>query len=127
MATTDLKTEVGEILKRYGQDVRTMIDDQAEEVAKIGSQTLKARSPIRSGNYAKTWTYKRQKSGRWYIYNSKNYRLTHLLEKGHATVRKSGKYGSKARTKEIPHISTVEKQVIELFEARIKSAIEYQQ
>lgn len=126
MATTDLKTEVGEILKRYGQDVRTMIDDQAEVVAKIGSRTLKLRSPIRTGNYAKTWTYRRQKSGHWYIYNSKNYRLTHLLEKGHATVKKSGKYGSKPRTKVIPHISTVEKQVIELFEARIKNAIEYQ-
>lgn len=126
MASADLSTEVGEILKRYGLDVRTIIDEQAQEVAKIGSATLKSRSPERTGTYRKTWTYRRLKNGHYYIYNSKNYRLTHLLEKGHVTVKKTGKYGARSKTKSIPHISVVEQQVSELFETRIKNAIEYQ-
>ncbi len=126
MASANLSTQVGEILKRYGQDVRTMVDEQAEAVAKIGSTALKQDSPERTGQYKKTWTYRRQKTGRWYIYNSKNYRLTHLLEKGHKTVKKSGKYGSKTRAAAIPHISLVEKQVQEEFGTRLKNAIEYQ-
>lgn len=50
------------------------------------------------------------------VYNRKHYRLTHLLEKGHA-LRQGG------RTKAFPHIAPAEETAERTFMNRIKSGI----
>lgn len=121
-----LTQEIGEILQTFNHKVQTVVDEAAVEVGKAGAADLRRISPRRSGRYAKTWTWKKTKKGTVYIHNDKNYRLTHLLEKGHITVKKSGKYGNKSRTAAIPHISTIENEVAENFERRIVRGMEYQ-
>lgn len=121
-----LTQAIGEILQTFNHSVNTLVDDAAKEVGREGAAILRSNSPARSGRYASTWTSKQTKRGTVYIYNSKNYRLTHLLEKGHKTVLRNGLYGSKSRTAAIPHISRVEDIVQEEFPAKIARAIEYQ-
>lgn len=116
---------IGEILQTFNHSVETLVDEAAVEVGKAGAADLRKISPRRSGKYAKGWTYKKTKKGTVYIYNKK-YQLTHLLEKGHRTVKISGKYGQKSQTTAIPHISTVEQEVAENFEQRIVRGMEYQ-
>lgn len=78
-----------------------------EETAVETVRYLKANSPKgtrKSKSYAKTWKADRNKhftgAYRWSmtVYNDKNYRLTHLLENGHAKV-------NGGRTKAQPHIA----------------------
>ena len=121
-----LQAEIGSILQTFNHSVNTLIDEAAKEVGRDGAMILRSYSPSRSGRYAKTWTFRQTKRGTVYIYNSKNYRLTHLLEKGHKTVLKSGKYGKQSMTKAIRHISFVEEIVQEEFPKKIAQAIEYQ-
>lgn len=122
----ELKTAIGEVLQTFDHSCTTLIDEAAAETAKHGAALLKSYSPGRSGRYARTWTWRKTKRGTCYIYNSQNYRLTHLLEKGHKTIYKTGKYGSKTQTRAIPHISFVEEIVQEEFPNKIARAIEYQ-
>lgn len=123
---TDMQQAIGEILQTFNHSVDTIVDEAAVKTGKQGAAWLKSGSPIRTGKYAKGWTYRKTKRGTVYIYNAKRYQLTHLLEKGHATVKTHGRYGSTSQTKAIPHISIVEHAVALQFEDRIKNAIEYQ-
>lgn len=122
-----LTQEIGEILQTFNHKVETLVDQAAVEVGKAGAADLRRISPRGArGKYAKTWTWKKTKRGTVYIHNDKNYQLTHLLEKGHKTVKKSGRYGQKTQTAAIPHISTIEREVADNFESRIVHGIEYQ-
>lgn len=122
-----LTQEIGEILQTFNHFVTTLVDEAAVEVGKAGAADLRRISPRGyRGKYAKGWTWKKTKRGTVYIHNAKQYQLTHLLEKGHITVKKSGKYGNKSRTAAIPHISTIENEVAENFERRIVHGMEYQ-
>ena len=122
-----LTQEIGEILQTFNHSVQTIVDEAAVEVGKAGAADLRRISPRGyRGKYAKGWTWKKTKRGTVYIHNARHYQLTHLLEKGHKTVKKSGKYGNKSRTAAIPHISTIENEVAENFESRIVRGIQYQ-
>lgn len=78
----------------------------AEEIEKVATETVELlrnhpKIPQRTGKYKKSFTLKkisRKQSGTYYrVYAAgKQYRLTHLLEYGHAT-RNGG------RTKAFPH------------------------
>lgn len=121
-----LAQAVGEVLQTFSHNVTTLVDEAALETGKYGAGLLKTNSPVRSGKYARGWTYDQTKKGTVYIHNKPHYRLTHLLEKGHKTVYKTGKYGQKKNSKAIPHISFIETYVQQNFETRIKRAIEFQ-
>lgn len=77
------------------------VDKRADELVKA----LKADSPRKSGDYAKDWTSKVTTNNFSYyirtVHNKKHYRLTHLLEKGHALKRGGRTIGS---TKAFAHI-----------------------
>lgn len=111
----DMTKVLNDILQDYVREVKDTYGNVGKEVAELGVQALKQTSPVGyTGDYAKTWTYK-EESGfmgypKYIIYNDKNYRLTHLLEYGHAVKNGTGWIaGAEAKAK--PHIAEVERMV----------------
>lgn len=112
----DIQKEIMAILNATGSSVDTALTETLKISAKNTVKDLKATSPKRSGKYAAGWTSKADGKNSYVVYN-KTYRLTHLLEKGHATRLGTGKgrytYGYKARVKAMPHISPAEQKMID--------------
>lgn len=103
----DLSDEINRQLRLYANQTDETVQELAKEVAKEGVKMLKASSPKRYGNYAKSWTVTREK-GKQIVHNKKHYRLTHLLEKGHAKV-------NGGRTEKFVHIEPAETKMINDF------------
>lgn len=103
-----------------------------EETAKETVRTLKAISPKgarKKKKYANTWTYDKNNhfSGAYRfattVYNKDNYRLTHLLEHGHAiTTKKGGRKGGGDTTPQ-EHIATAEKQAEQILVDKVLDII----
>lgn len=113
--------EIAKILDEEVERVNKEVNDAVIKVADAAVKELKESSPKKSGKYAKSWKKKEEQlatgSKSATIYNEKHYRLTHLLEFGHATV--DGK-----RVPAHPHIAAVEQKVIKDFEDEIRRGIE---
>jgi hypothetical protein len=98
--------QLNKILDEYTEKVDETSDEIMSEVATDTADELKRTSPTKSGNYAKSWTVKKDKKSHQYIvHNKKYYRLTHLLEYGHIVKNQFGTYG---RAKAEPHIKRAE-------------------
>ena len=103
--------EIRRNLEIYLANTQEDVKRAVEETAKETVQELRKTSPVRKGGkggqYAKNWACKRSRQrGRWFnsmiVYNKDpTYRLTHLLEKEHAS-RNGG------RVKAQPHIAPAE-------------------
>lgn len=110
--------DISKILTKYTEEVSDSIKEEAIELGNIGADKLKRTSPKRTGKYGKGWKTT-VKSGNNFInvtIHNKNYQLTHLLEKGHAT-RNGG------RTKAQPHIAPVESEVNQMFVRNVEKII----
>ena len=113
-----LALEVMNELNAYCEDVQEAVE---KETAKQTAAELRTTSPEGdTGEYAKHWSYKRDKklSGKhrydMVVYSKKpEYRITHLLEKGHA--KRNG-----GRVDGIPHIKIAEKHAKEILQERIE-------
>lgn len=104
----NLAGEINRQLQLYAGHTNESIQKVAKQVAIDGVEMLKDKSPRRYGDYAESWTYR--KVGRAYVvHNKEHYRLTHLLEKGHAKV-------NGGRTRKYIHIKPAEEKMIEEFE-----------
>ena len=127
--TTDaesLGAEIQAILRNYGTSMQMAVDDAAKALAKQAARELRQTSPKgHSGNYAKGWDVKREKTGNYVVYN-KEYRLTHLLEHGHRTRLKHGKYGTKAQAAAKTHIAPIEREVQQAFPGMINHYLKIQ-
>jgi hypothetical protein len=122
-----LDTAIQKLLEEYATDIKDESDKLAKKLAQKASATLKSTSPrstMRASwgkkHYADQWSVK-QEIGRLIsetkVYNkAPTYRLTHLLEYGHA--KKSG-----GRVPGKPHIKPVEETIIRDFEAGVKKAV----
>lgn len=118
--------DINDILNDYSRDIQDAITEEAQRIAKVGQEELKATSPknkkntTHKGKYAKGWRVKTEKSQlsiSCIIYNSTDYQLTHLLENGHLT-RNGGK------TTPIKHIEPVNNECIENFEKGVENIIQ---
>lgn len=116
-----LAAEIAKELSQYSQEVVEKINVSSERVGKAAVQKLKQTSPKRTGAYAKSWTMTTERAvGQPHrrIVHAKTpyYRLTHLLEHGHAK-RGGGRVEGK------PHIRPAEEMVIREFMAEVEEAI----
>ncbi len=119
----NLSQQMKEILEDYTDDVMHEVENILVESGAEAASELQAASPKRKtrggGKYAKSWTSE-QTSGRTYttvnVHNKKYYRLTHLLENGHA--KRGG-----GRVEAIPHIGTINDETQEKAIEKIKEAI----
>lgn len=85
----------------WTDQVEKSVDDKVEQTAKSLRDDIEAHSPRKTGDYAKGWVVKPRRVGgqkKLVVYNKDHYRLTHLLEKGHA--KRGG-----GRVAGIPHIA----------------------
>lgn len=119
--STNITKQIEQILEAETRMAREAIDEAAAKTAKATVAALKQTSPKRSGRYARSWKTKQQATSAGnkahVVHSEKHYRLTHLLEKGHA-LRQGG------RTRAYPHIKQAEEQAIADFEQELVKRIE---
>ncbi|WMI82094.1 HK97 gp10 family phage protein [Anaerotignum sp. MB30-C6] len=121
----EMAAEIAEMLGEYQVEITKNIDASSKVVADQGAKKLKETSPRtpKGGDYAKSWKAEKTSENNigddpsYTIYNKDHYRLTHLLENGHAT-RNGG------RTRAIKHIQPVEQTLIKEYEIAVEEAIE---
>lgn len=120
-----LADEIAKELAKYSQEVVEKVNISSEKVGKKAVKQLKRTSPRRpppiGGKYAKSWTMTTEKEfgqpHRRIIHaKAPHYRLTHLLEHGHAKV-------GGGRVEGRPHIRPAEEMVIREFMAEVEEAI----
>lgn len=121
------KVTVDELAEAIGKELGDYFDDITEDVKTAVEVTtrecvaeIKQRSPRRTGAYRRSWTatemFNRRGSIRFTVHNKKHYRLTHLLEDGHA--KKNG-----GRVEGTPHIAPAEQNAEKNLIKRIEEAI----
>lgn len=122
----DLAKTVAGILEEYQDATFENVKEAVDSVSKKAVQRLRVESPKRSGAYAKSWAVKKDRSTKQWFFKkivyaqSPQYRLTHLLEKGHKVVgAKNGRTWVDAR----PHIKNVEQEAIEELVEEIKKKV----
>jgi len=116
-----LAAEITEGLKEYSQEVVEKVNVSSEKVGRAAVKQLRQTSPKRTGKYAKSWTMSTEKEigqphKRIIHAKAPHYRLTHLLEYGHAKV-------GGGRVEGRPHIRPAEEMVIEEFVKEVEEAI----
>lgn len=112
----DLSREIQRTLKQYGDDVKEYSEETAVNTAKSTVEDLRINSPKRAsakgGKYAENWAYEKQGTGVTIYNKSPTYRLTHLLEKGHA--KRNG-----GRVEGIVHIAPAEERAVKEYEQKL--------
>lgn len=116
----DLAKSVKGLLDKFGKSAENVLAEAVVDTAKVLVKELKKGGDFGgTGEYNSTWTYKME-SKRLYatarVYNKDNYRLTHLLEFGHA--KQNG-----GRTKAFPHIAPANDRVEEIFVEKFTDAL----
>ena len=123
ISALNLDDAIQEQLKEATQEIKEKINDQAKEIANDVCNKLKRESPSDTKQYAKSWTVD-SREGKYFqgtfnfvVHNKKKYRITHLLEYGHAS-RNGG------RVKAYPHIEKISNVASAEFERRVKEIAE---
>lgn len=117
-------SQLDDILNEYKDELIESADEAVKKAGKAGAKALQANSPRKSGGYAGGWTSQEQKTrvgSTTVIYNGKKPGLAHLLEYGHAVVRKGKTVG---RANEHPHIEKIEKELVDRFNNDIRVSFE---
>lgn len=117
ISINDLSKTIENEVRNWTKEVVNDIDDIKKEVAKSGVKQLKTSSPKRTTKYAKNWTSKKLKNDDQIIYQkAPTYRLTHILEKGHAK-RNGGRVSPQV------HIAPVEEKISQEFIKRVEKRL----
>lgn len=117
-----LGAEIARELSKYSQEVVEKVNISSERVGKAAVKQLKQTSPKDKGDYAKSWNMTTEKAigqphRRIVHAKAPHYRLTHLLEYGHAKV-------GGGRVEGNPHIRPAEEMVIRDFVTEVEEAIQ---
>ena len=116
-----LASEMDAILTMYVANVetktKTFLKALSKETAKeITANVAKAGINDRRKKYAKAWQ-STEEHGRFFVHNKSEYRLAHLLEKGHPIVRNGVVVG---RARAFPHIKPAEEKLIKKCDDLVK-------
>ena len=121
-----LSAAIEKALKDYGVEVQENVDKAAKKVASAARTALKNTSPrgtrkiTRRKHYADNWavnTTNGRLRSKSIVYNKDpTYRVTHLLEHGHA--KRNG-----GRVRAIVHIAPVEQTVINQFTKEVEKGV----
>ncbi len=109
MSTKIQPTELAKTIDReFNEYVEMAAKDVKEVVKKVADDTkeeIQTNAPVKTGKYKKSWTVTKTKdtslSMVMTVHSKTRYRLTHLLENGHA--KRGG-----GRTRAFPHIAPAE-------------------
>lgn len=116
----DISKQLKEILNDYAFEISEEVDKASNSTAKSVTKDLKSSSPKNTGKYGRSWSTKEERgtvlNKNFVVYNKKHYRLTHLLEYGHATV-------NGGRVPPRPHIKQAEERGIQFFEKEVRKMI----
>lgn len=115
-------TEYGKLAQHEVHDILESVGDEAK--SRVASLSPKGRRRG-SGKYKRGWKVKIEESGSStsVTVHNKHYQLTHLLENGHRTRLKHGKYGKRAAVGAQPHIAEVNEWAQRELERRIRKAL----
>lgn len=125
----DFANEITKMLTEYTDEVTEIARGVVEKVAQGCADEIRNHIAWKDKKYSKsfdlktTFDDKRNLRKTWYV-KSPHYRLTHLLEFGHVTNYKTGKYGKQQRTKRYPHVQYGDKFVADNLEREMKEGIE---
>lgn len=112
---------ITQCLQEYTDDVIAGIKIAEDLTAKECRENLEADSPVGvTGKYKKGWqvsVIENTALSKHTVIHNKEYRLTHLLEDGHA--KRGG-----GRTRAFPHIKKNEEIANEAFEKRVQEVLE---
>lgn len=118
-----LQDALNDILENYSDDLQTNLNAATKQVAEAAAQSLKERARyagIKGNKYVRSFRAKKLDSsrlGETYVVYSTQYRLTHLLEHGHAIVVHGKRTGK--RTRAFHHWSHVEEDAIRQLEQAV--------
>lgn len=119
----DFAKKLEEMLTDYSEDVIEVVEEVTQKVGEMVMDEIKNHVTFNepTGEYVKSFSLKKEKSrtnrGRiWHVLKP-HYRLTHLLEKGHAL--KGG-----GRTRAFPHIKYGEELAERRYPEMLKEGIE---
>jgi len=117
----DLPMVVKKGLEEYCDFAADEVKQIVQEVSEYVKAEIKENAPVDTGEYQKSWRVKKEKetatSLSMVVHSEKHYRLTHLLEKGHA---KRGGGRVEAQVHIAPAESNAEKMIMEKVERRLK-------
>lgn len=128
-APDQLARELTRALEEYGKLAQDEVHSICKEVGEEAKTRVTAASPKGKrrggGKYKRGWKVKIEETGSTVkvTVHNKQYQLTHLLENGHRTRLKHGRYGSKAAIAAQPHIAEVNDWSQREVERRIRKAL----
>ena len=115
----NVSQQMKQILGTYSDKIMKEVGEILFEVGQEAADELHSAGGFRGRKYRHNWTTDRE-SQRTFdsvtVYNKKHYRLTHLLEFGHATA-------NGGRTRDFPHIAPANEEAIKKAEKRIEAMI----
>lgn len=120
----DLGDAIMRELNAYSEGLAVEMDNAAKRNAKELRKKLIYSSPEDTGEYSKGWKVKKISSkipnqpSRYVVHNATSYRLTHLLEFGHA--KKDGTERVKAQPHIEPARDEIEQQYLQDIEEAVK-------
>lgn len=112
----DVEAITKKVARDAAKNVKANIAGQGIKGTGAYKKSIKARDTVKAGNKAKSVVYAQDP----------HYRLTHLLEFGHAVVLKGGRTpaaGKKTFVEARPHWAEADRKAIAEFEKQLKEAI----
>lgn len=104
-----VEQQIQDILNEYVKEVQEVTERDLKKAATDTAKQLRSTSPKEHGDYAKSWTYKKNENGGYIVYNKKYGWKTHLLENGHM-IRNRRRGPSLGRVNGIKHIEPAAEQ-----------------